>query len=225
MSVTVPDAVNDQSPERVDLGALDLAASLALPLRLAVARLICFPTDTVYGIGGALSAASAEAIVAAKGREAGKPLQVIFPNREVLLATVPLGRRLTDACLRLLPGPVTLVVPYPAEFTCPPPASPRPSSTSAATKRRAAGASCERASGARARWRSASHAAVTTCPEYDGRRGAWRPPSPVGPQAADPRSSGSAAGPLAVFFTRAGALLAGAARVVLQGVYVGRPRR
>jgi len=117
----VPDAVNDQSPERVDLGALDLAASLALPLRLAVARLICFPTDTVYGIGGALSAASAEAIVAAKGREAGKPLQVIFPNREVLLATVPLGRRLTDACLRLLPGPVTLVVPYPAEFTCPPP--------------------------------------------------------------------------------------------------------
>lgn len=108
-------------PERLDLAALDMAAALALPLRLAVARLVCLPTDTVYGIGGALSPATVEAIVAVKGREAGKPLQVIFPNRELLLATVPLGRRLTDAFLRLLPGPVTLVVPYPAGFTCPPP--------------------------------------------------------------------------------------------------------
>ena len=108
-------------PERIELATLDLTAALALPLRLAVARLVCLPTDTVYGVGGPLSPETVGAIVAAKGREAGKPLQVIFPNRELLLATVPLGRRLADACLRLLPGPVTLVVPYPADFTCPPP--------------------------------------------------------------------------------------------------------
>ena len=110
-----------RAPVRVDLSTLDLSAALELPLRLALARLFCFPTDTVYGVGGALSPASVTAIVAAKGREPGKPLQVVFPNRELLLATVPLGRRLADACLRLLPGPVTLVVPYPSGFTCPPP--------------------------------------------------------------------------------------------------------
>ena len=107
-------------PERVDLTAIGTTAALALPLRLAVARLVCFPTDTVYGVGGALSPATVEAVTAAKRRDSGKPLQVIFPNRELLLATVVLGRRLTDACLRLLPGPVTLVVPYPDEFVCPP---------------------------------------------------------------------------------------------------------
>lgn len=108
-------------PERIDLSAVGMGAALELPLRLAVARLVCFPTDTVYGVGGALSPATVAAIVAAKGREPDKPLQVIYPNRELLLATVPLGRRLKDACLRLLPGPVTLVVPYPESFTCPPP--------------------------------------------------------------------------------------------------------
>jgi tRNA threonylcarbamoyl adenosine modification protein (Sua5/YciO/YrdC/YwlC family) len=103
------------------MAGLGLAGATELPLRLAVARLACFPTDTVYGIGGALSPATVAAIEGAKGREGGKPLQVVFPNRELLLATVTLGRRLTDACLRLLPGPVTLVVPYPQGFTCPAP--------------------------------------------------------------------------------------------------------
>jgi L-threonylcarbamoyladenylate synthase len=108
-------------PERVDLAGLGLGGATELPLRLALARLVCFPTDTVYGVGGALSPATVAAVIAAKGREEDKPLQVIFPNRELLLATLPLERRLTDACLRLLPGPVTLVVPYPEGFTCPPP--------------------------------------------------------------------------------------------------------
>lgn len=108
-------------PECVDLATLGTGAALELPLRIAVARLVCFPTDTVYGVGGALSPAAVAAIVATKARDADKPLQVVFPNRELLIGTVPLGRRLTDACLRLMPGPVTLVVPYPEGFTCPPP--------------------------------------------------------------------------------------------------------
>ena len=110
----------DDGPERIDLAAMGLGGATELPLRLALARLVCFPTDTVYGIGGPLAPATVAAIDAAKGRERGKPLQVVFPNRELLLAAVPLGRRLTDACLRLLPGPVTLVVPYPDDFACPP---------------------------------------------------------------------------------------------------------
>jgi len=108
-------------PELLELGVLGLGAASELPLRLAIARLVCFPTDTVYGIGGPLSPATVAAVLAAKGRGQDRPLQVVFPNRELLLATVALGRRLTDACLRLLPGPVTLVVPYPDGFACPPP--------------------------------------------------------------------------------------------------------
>ena len=108
-------------PERIALGALDRAAAAELPLRLAGARLACFPTDTVYGVGGVLSPASVAAVIAAKGREEDKPLQVIFPNRELLLSALSLGAQLTDVCLRLLPGPVTLVLPYPEDFVCPPP--------------------------------------------------------------------------------------------------------
>ena len=88
---------------------------------VASARLVCFPTDTVYGVGGVLDPAVGSAIQAAKGRSADRPLQVIFPTREVLLAGIPAGGRLRDAFQRLLPGPVTLVIPYPEGFTYPPP--------------------------------------------------------------------------------------------------------
>ena len=39
----------------------------------------------------------------------------------MLLAAIPMGPVLRDACLRLLPGPVTLVLPYPEDFTVPEP--------------------------------------------------------------------------------------------------------
>ncbi|HSL95284.1 MAG TPA: Sua5/YciO/YrdC/YwlC family protein [Thermoleophilia bacterium] len=108
-------------PRRVDLGAIGAGEALELAATLAAARLVCFPTDTVYGVGGVLSPAVVEAVRTAKGREPSKPLQVVFPARELLLATVPLGRRLRDACRRLLPGPVTLLVPYPGDWSVPPP--------------------------------------------------------------------------------------------------------
>lgn len=106
---------------RIDLGAVDATEVLELAPALAAARLACFPTDTVYGVGGVLAPAVVAALTAAKGRDPSKPLQIVFPSREVLLATVPLGRRLRDACRRLLPGPVTLLVPYPADWSVPPP--------------------------------------------------------------------------------------------------------
>jgi len=106
---------------RIDLRAVGATEALELAPALAAAHLACFPTDTVYGIGGALSPAAVAAVTEAKGRDPSKPLQVVFPARELLLATVPLGRRLRDACRRLLPGPVTLLVPYPADWSIPPP--------------------------------------------------------------------------------------------------------
>lgn len=107
--------------QRIDLVALAPAESLRVTAAVAAARLVCFPTDTVYGVGGVLSPAVGNEIKAAKGRATDKPLQVVFPTREVLLASIPVGGRLRDGFYRLLPGPVTLVIPYPEGFTYPPP--------------------------------------------------------------------------------------------------------
>jgi L-threonylcarbamoyladenylate synthase len=111
------------SARHVELDCLpaDLPDAAALSAAVAGARLVCFPTDTVYGVGGALSPATLAAIVAAKGRAPGKPLQVIFPTVAALLAAVACGPRLGGALRRLLPGPVTAVVPYPAGWRLPPP--------------------------------------------------------------------------------------------------------
>src|SRR5450756_2383300 len=89
--------------------------------RISAARLVCFPTDTVYGVGGALTPAVAGALVAATGRDLGKPLQVVFATVEALEDGVALAPELRIACRRLLPGPVTRLLPYPAGWDFPPP--------------------------------------------------------------------------------------------------------
>jgi L-threonylcarbamoyladenylate synthase len=106
----------------LDLRALDEADAAGLAAAVAVAGLVCFPTDTVYGIGGAVAATTVAAIARVKGREPDKPLQMIYPTVERLLAEVGPRPRLADALRRLLPGPFTLVVPYPPWLSCPPPA-------------------------------------------------------------------------------------------------------
>lgn len=106
-------------PVSIDLAALGTAAAAALDDRISVARLVCFPTDTVYGVGGALTPAVAGALVAAKGRDPGQPLQVVFATLEALEAGVVLAPELRTACRRLLPGPVTLLLPYPADWDFP----------------------------------------------------------------------------------------------------------
>ena len=108
-------------PAVIDLGALDAASAATLEERLSRARLICFPTDTVYGVGGALTPAVADALVAAKGRDPGKPLQVVFATVGALEAAVAPAPELRAACRRLLPGPLTLLLPYPAGWDFPPP--------------------------------------------------------------------------------------------------------
>jgi L-threonylcarbamoyladenylate synthase len=89
--------------------------------RVLDARLVCFPTDTVYGLGGALRGEVVDALVAAKGRGADKPLQMIFPTVAALVAAVAPPARMASAFGRLLPGGVTLVIPYPTGSRWPPP--------------------------------------------------------------------------------------------------------
>lgn len=101
-----------------DLGPGDAPRLIDL---LTKARLVCFPTDTLYGIGGPLKPSVGERIYEAKRREREKPLQVIFPTIETFVGVVAIGRLTLDAVRRLLPGSLTLLLPYPEGFDYPPP--------------------------------------------------------------------------------------------------------
>ena len=105
----------------IDLAGLGSGEQAALAAAVAAAALVCFPTDTVYGIGGIVAPATAAAIARAKGRRADKPLQVVYPTLDLLLAAVALSPAVAAAARRLLPGPFTLLVPYPDGTDFPPP--------------------------------------------------------------------------------------------------------
>jgi L-threonylcarbamoyladenylate synthase len=83
---------------------------------IAVGGVALFPADTVYGL--ATEPDSPEAIArlyALKGRPPQRPAAVMFFERELALAALPeLGQRTRAALERLLPGPVTVLVPNPA---------------------------------------------------------------------------------------------------------------
>src|SRR5262245_34123807 len=75
--------------------------------------LVCFPTETVYGLGAnALDAVAVGRIFAAKGRPANNPLIVHVADREraqdIVAAWPEAAARLTE---RFWPGPLTLVLP------------------------------------------------------------------------------------------------------------------
>lgn len=74
-----------------------------------------FPADTVYGLAcDPESEAAVRRLYEIKGRAADKPAAVMFFQLEPALASLPsLGPRTRRAFERLLPGPVTLLVPNP----------------------------------------------------------------------------------------------------------------
>ncbi len=105
----------------IDLARLGTGEQAALAAAIAGAGLVCFPTDTVYGNGGAVAPATAAAIARVKGRRPGKLLQVVYPTVDLLLSAVALSPAVAAVACRLLPGPFTLVVPYPEGMDFPPP--------------------------------------------------------------------------------------------------------
>lgn len=74
--------------------------------------LVAFPTETVYGLGGALDAESARKIYAAKGRPSDNPLIVHISRFEDIFRLV---EHLPEAAGKLAdafwPGPLTLILP------------------------------------------------------------------------------------------------------------------
>jgi L-threonylcarbamoyladenylate synthase len=80
---------------------------------IAAGGVVVFPADTVYGLAADPGNASAiERLHRLKDRDHGKPAAVMFFSLERALAGLPeLGARTRAAVERLLPGPVTLVLP------------------------------------------------------------------------------------------------------------------
>lgn len=75
-------------------------------------RVLAYPTETVYGFGGAVDHDAVEALVQLKGRPAGKPFLLLVASSEMLTR---LGLRLSGYAAHLAarhwPGPLTLVLP------------------------------------------------------------------------------------------------------------------
>jgi L-threonylcarbamoyladenylate synthase len=75
--------------------------------------IVCFPTETFYGLAvDALSETAVARLVAAKGREEGKPVAVIAPDLQgaLLLWAEPAPQAAVALAGKHWPGPLTLVV-------------------------------------------------------------------------------------------------------------------
>ena len=74
-----------------------------------------FPTDTVYGLAcDPESSAAVDRLYRIKGRPSVRPAAVMFFMLKEALAALPdLGPRTREALERLLPGPVTVLLPNP----------------------------------------------------------------------------------------------------------------
>jgi L-threonylcarbamoyladenylate synthase len=77
--------------------------------------IVIFPTDTVYGIGcDAYNAAAIKGIYGAKDRPQTKPLSLHLASLREFLEYAGERREVAAAARRLMPGPVTIIIPKPA---------------------------------------------------------------------------------------------------------------
>lgn len=91
----------------------EIEASLRGTLRhLQENHVLAYPTETVYGFGGAADATSVAALVRLKSRPPGKPFLLLVASSDMVTR---LDLRLTGYAARLAarhwPGPLTLVLP------------------------------------------------------------------------------------------------------------------
>jgi L-threonylcarbamoyladenylate synthase len=88
-------------------------AAIARAGKMIVAgKLVAFPTETVYGLGGdATQGTSVAAIFAAKGRPSFNPLIVHFPDAVHAGEHAIFDARADELAARFWPGPLTLILP------------------------------------------------------------------------------------------------------------------
>jgi tRNA threonylcarbamoyl adenosine modification protein (Sua5/YciO/YrdC/YwlC family) len=92
-------------------------AEVAAAIRPALAqmearRVLAYPTETVYGFGGAIDRDSVDALVRLKGRPKGKPFLLLIAGVEMLeKLDLRLPSYASNLAARHWPGPLTLVLP------------------------------------------------------------------------------------------------------------------
>lgn len=94
------------SPQEIE------AAIAPAVAQLDAGRVLCYPTETVYGFGGAADEKAVDALVALKSRPPAKPFLLLIAGSE-MLARLDLHLPTYGAALaaRHWPGPLTLVLP------------------------------------------------------------------------------------------------------------------
>ena len=104
--MTGPRAIPFWSPEEIEAAASETIA------HLETGGVLAYPTETVYGFGGAVDHAAVDALVRLKGRPAGKPFLILISSSDMVTR---LDLRFTGDAARLAarhwPGPLTLVLP------------------------------------------------------------------------------------------------------------------
>jgi L-threonylcarbamoyladenylate synthase len=74
-------------------------------------RVLAYPTETVYGFGGAIDSASVDRLVSMKDRPAGKPFLLLISGSEMIERLgLQLSRSASHLAARFWPGPLTLVL-------------------------------------------------------------------------------------------------------------------
>jgi L-threonylcarbamoyladenylate synthase len=102
----IPLAVPFWSPDEIEAA---LPATIA---HLNARKVLGYPTETVYGFGGAVDRESVANLIALKGRPPNKPFLLIVSSSDMITR---LGLHLTSyasqLAARFWPGPLTLVLP------------------------------------------------------------------------------------------------------------------
>ena len=96
-------------PTILPINDASIASAVAL---LRMGRLVAFPTETVYGLGGdATNGEAVAAIYAAKGRPSFNPLIIHVPDKDALDNLIEWNDTARLLAQELWPGPMTLILP------------------------------------------------------------------------------------------------------------------
>jgi L-threonylcarbamoyladenylate synthase len=101
-----PFAVPFWSPDEIEAAIPEIIA------QLDAHKVLAYPTETVYGFGGAVDRDSVANLIALKGRPAGKPFLLIVASSEMITRLgLHLAGYSAQLAARFWPGPLTLVLP------------------------------------------------------------------------------------------------------------------
>lgn len=104
--MTGPRPIPFWSPVEIDTATSEVVAHLDSN------RVLAYPTETVYGFGGAVDHDAVESLVRLKGRPPGKPFLILISSSDMVTRLdLHFSRYAARLAARHWPGPLTLVLP------------------------------------------------------------------------------------------------------------------